>query len=160
MFHRVARALALLSALTGCVASPPKGPLVEYREGQAPITRRVKCEANYVLLTKDAAAARGQIAEHHIMKGERVGFRREPDGTVTAIAPGYKLALPPGAYAWEVVRASVPPWRERFWCEVRDRGIEAERVTGAVLLFTAVVVAVVGGVVLYFWLKDKTSSDS
>ena len=94
------------------------------------------------------------------MKGERVGFRREPDGSVTAIAPGDKLALPPGAYAWEVVRSSVPPWRERFWCELRDRGIEAERATGVALLCTAVVVAVVGGVVLYLWLRSKSEDDS
>jgi hypothetical protein len=159
MFRRCALALALVSALTGCVAAPPKGPLVEYHEGLAPTTRRVECEANYALLTKNPSAVSGQIALHHIVKGEWVGFRREADGTVIAIAPGYTFPLPPGAYAWEVVRESVPPWRERLWCEVRQRGIVAGRITGTALLCTAVVIIVVAGVVLYFVVKSKTGAD-
>ena len=150
-------ALALLSALTGCLNPPPRGPLVEYRTGQVPKTRTVRCEANYVLVTKNATSANGQLTEHHIVKGERVGFRREDDGTVTAIAPGYTVPLPDGAYAWEVVRTSVPPWRERLWCETRDRSVA----TGKVTLFVvgACCVVAVALVLIYAYAQGDTDND-
>ncbi len=159
MFRSVALALAFVSTLTGCVAAPPKGPLVEYRDGVRAVTRRVKCEANYELVTEDATSVSGQIAEHHILKGECVGFRREPDGTVMAIAPGYSLPLPPGSYAWEVVRSLVPSWRERLWSETRGRALEAERATGATIVVVSIVVIVVGGVVLLLWLKARSGGN-
>ena len=116
----------------------------------------MKCEANYVLVTKDSHSAIGQIAEHHIVKGERVGFRREEDGTVTAIAPGYKLTLPPGVYAWEVVRSSVPPWRERFWCETREWGLA----TGETTLIVVGVCCVVVVALALFYAYSQGDSDS
>ena len=135
-------ALALLSALTGCASPPPTGPFVECRDGLPPVTRPVTCEANYVLVAKDAAAAPGPFGEHHIHKGEQIGFRREADGSLTAVAPGYTLPLPPGAYAWEVVASSVPSARERQWCETRGHMLRAAKVTGIVLLVAAVALAV------------------
>ena len=128
MFRRSVLALALVSAVTGCVAAPPNRPLVEYHPGLTPITRPVKCPATYVLCGTDPPGA-APLAEHHVAKGERVGFRREEDGSVSAVAPGYTLALPPGAYAWEVVRESIPPWRERAWCETRQHAATAGKTT-------------------------------
>src|SRR5262245_59605238 len=126
--------LGMLFALAGCVSQPPGGPFVEYRDGLTPTTRTVTCEANYVLVAKDAAAAPGPFGEHHIRKGEAIGFRRESDGSVTAVAPGYALPLPPGWYAWEVVPDSVPPLRERQWCETRRLLGTAARITGITFL--------------------------
>ena len=133
MPRRPILALALLSALTGCVAAPPNGPLVEYHAGLTPITRPVKCPATYVLTAADQYRGPVPLAEHHVAKGERIGFRREDDGSLVAVAPGYTLPLPPGAYTWEVVRESVPPLRERMWCETRERGIVAGKSTLAVV---------------------------
>jgi hypothetical protein len=144
-------ALALLSALTGCVSPPPNGPLVEYRPGAPPVTGTVKCEANYVLVAKDPNAALGPFGEHHLRKGERVGFRCEADGSVTALAPGYTIALPPGAYAWEVVPGSVPPLRERQWCETRAHFMKFARVTGIALLVAAAIVGILLAVAIIAW---------
>jgi len=134
MFRLRLPAIAMLFALSGCVSPPPSGPFVEYRDGLTPITRTVQCEANYVLVAKDAAAAPGPFGEHHIRKGEVIGFRRECDGSLTAVAPGYTLALPPGAYAWEVVRDSVPSLRERQWCETRQHLLTAAKIAGITVL--------------------------
>lgn len=152
--HRPLLALALLSALTGCVSSPPDGPLVEYRPGLLPVTQTVKCEANYVLVAKDASGVTGPFGEHHLRKGERVGFRCEADGSVTAVAPGYTIALPPGAYAWEVVPGSVPSLRERQLCETRTHFVKAARVTGIVCL---VAVAIVGVLTIVLLIALSTS---
>jgi hypothetical protein len=130
-------ALALLLSATGCVSSPPDGPLVEYRPGLPPMTRKVTCEADYMLVARDAAAAPGPFGVHHIRKGGQAGFRCEADGSLTALAPGYTLSLPPGAYAWEVVPESVPPLRERQLRAARDAFLTAAKVTGIAVLVTA-----------------------
>ena len=151
MTRRPMFALALLSALTGCASPPPTGPFVECRDGLPPVTRPVTCEANYVLVAKDAAAAPGPFGEHHIHKGEQIGFRREADGSLTAVAPGYTLPLPPGAYSWEVVQSSVPSLRERQWCETRAHMLTAAKVTGIVALVTLAVMGVLLVVIIILW---------
>lgn len=147
MPRRIVLALALVSALTGCVVAPPTGPLVEYRDGLTPITRPVKCPATYVLCADRSGAT--PLAEHHVTKGERIGFRREEDGSVSAVAPGYTLALPPGAYRWDVVRESVAPWPARAWCETRQRAVTAGNATLVAVGSLCVVALVVGFLVLY-----------
>ena len=135
-------ALALLSALAGCVSAPPDGPLVDYRPGLPPVTRKVTCEADYALVAKDAAAVPGPFGAHHLRKGDRIGFRCDADGSLTALAPGYALALPPGAYAWEVIPESVPPLRDRQLRASGDALLTAAKVTGTGLMVacTALVV--------------------
>ena len=142
LVRRPLLALALFGALTGCVSPPPDGPLVEYRPGLPPVTREVTCEADYALVAKDAAAAPGPFGAHHLRKGERVGFRCEADGSLTAVAPGYTLTLPPGAYAWEVVPGSVPPLRERQVRASREALLTAAKVTGIGLLIAAAALGV------------------
>lgn len=141
-------ALALASALTGCVGAPPNGPLAEYRPGSPPVTGKVTCEADYALVARDPAGAAGPFGAHRLKKGERVGFRPEADGTVTAVAPGYTLALPPGSYAWEVVPGSVPSARERWLCETRGHALTAAKVTGIVFIGAAAVVGVLAVVIV------------
>jgi hypothetical protein len=111
-------ALALLAPV-GCVSPPPVGPFVEYRDGQTPTTRTVKCEADYALVAHDPSAAVGPFGRHHVGRGGVLGFRRAADGSLTAVAPGYAVALPHGAYSWEVVPDSVAPLRERQWSVAR-----------------------------------------
>lgn len=124
----------MVFALSGCVSPPPCGSIVEYREGMSPTTRTVKCEANYELVAKDASAAPGPFGRHHIRKGGVLGFRREADGSLTAVAPGYTLPLPPGAYSWEIVGDSVPPLRERQLSETRQHLWTATKVAGITFL--------------------------
>lgn len=154
MLRRPLLALALLPALTGCVAAPPTGPLVEYHAGEPPITRPVKCPATYVLTTTDQPTGRPPLSAHRVMKGEWLGFRSAEDGSVVAVAPGYMLPLPPGAYRWEVVRGSAAPWRERFWSETRER--TAPAVGTATLAVEVCCALVVGGGLVAAYLYAKT----
>lgn len=131
----------MVSALAGCVSPPPQGTFVEYRADRAPDTRKVTCEATYELVAQDPAKPE-PIVRHHAVRGERLGFRREADGSATAVAPGYTFPLPPGAYSWEVVQSSVPSARERFWCEAREHSLRAAKVTGIVALVGAAIVLV------------------
>lgn len=133
MRFRPTLALALLSALMGCVGPAPTGTFVECRDGLAPTTRKVTCEANYALVAKGTPAVTGSFGEHHLKKGECIGFRRAPDGSMVAVAPGHTLALPPGAYAWEVVPGSVPSQNARVWNEVRECSLVAAKVTAVVV---------------------------
>jgi len=126
-------ALALLAPV-GCVSPPPTGSFVEYRDGQTPTTRAVKCEADYALVAHDPTAAPGPFGRHHVGRGGVLGFRRAADGSLTAVAPGYAVALPPGAYSWEVVPESVPPLRERQWTEARRHFETAAKFTGMTFL--------------------------
>src|SRR5262245_30408711 len=105
MPRRIAFALALLSALTGC-ASPPRGPLVEYRDGLTPITRPVKRDGSYALRSADPC---GQpLTELKVAKCARIGFSRDEHGFVSAVAPAYTLPLSSGAcYWWEAVPGPV-----------------------------------------------------
>jgi hypothetical protein len=124
MYQRIMLPLAIVSALTGCVSSPPKGPLVEYHEGLTPITRPSPCEASYALRPTAEPAAQPLLVLH-VTEGARVGFRRELDGSVTAIGSTNKstvtLPLQPAcAYVWEVVPGSVPSWKKRAKQEFRD----------------------------------------
>jgi hypothetical protein len=135
-------ALALVSALVGCVSSPPNGPLAEYRPGAPPVTRTIPCEANYALVARDGSGAGGPFGEHHLRTGERVGFRPGPDGSVTAVGPGYTLVLPSGDYAWEVVPGSVPPARERWLRETREHALMAAKVAGVGMLVATAAVGV------------------
>ncbi len=126
-------ALALVSALTGCVSAPPAGPIVEYRPDSSPVTGKVPCDANYTLVARDENGPRNSFGEHHLLKGEQVGFRPETDGSVTATAPGFTRVLPSGAYAWEVVPRSVPTARERWMCETGRQASTALKVACVVL---------------------------
>ena len=85
---------ALVSALHGSAAGP-LGPFVEYHDGLAPVTREVTCAATYTLHSADDPT--DALSAHHLARGERIGFRSEPDGSVSAVGPGCVLAaLAPG----------------------------------------------------------------
>ncbi len=144
--------------MTGCVSPAPVGPLVEYRAGLTPVTRPVKCPATYVLCAEQPDSS--PIAEHHLTKGERVGFRREDDGSVSAVAPGYTIPLPPGVYRWEVMRASVPLWHQRAWCEARTCSVAAGRTTLIVVGVTCVLTALLALGVLYAWAEAESHRNS
>lgn len=147
MFHRRVFPLALLAALTGCAGAPRSGPLVEYREGITPITRPVPRTASYVL--HDGTDA---LAHLNADRGTRVGFRREPDGSVTAVGPdGFAQPLAPGAYTWTLIPGSVRevPWRERAREYVKLDVRETVEATKNALLMTLLILAVLAFSVAY-----------
>jgi hypothetical protein len=122
---------ALAAALAGCALGPPAGPFVEYRPETTPATTRaVTREATYTLRATDDLGE--PLAEHHVVRGERIGFRREPDGSVVAVAPGRTLALGPGAYTWSAVPGTAPSWVERVTGARAPLRAVAEGTAGAV----------------------------
>jgi hypothetical protein len=155
MFRRSALALALISAMTGCSARPV-GPFVEYHEGLEPVTREVTREATYALHSTDDPSA--PLVEHHLARGERIGFRCEPDGAVSAVGPGCVLALAPGAYCWDVVRGTEQTWRERVWHDARDPLRAAG--AGAVGLVEATCLLAIGAGLLFAVARGGASSSS
>jgi hypothetical protein len=148
MLRRVVLALALVSALTGCIGSPPKGALVEYRDGLTPITRRVPCDATYRLCRADDPDA-PPLVEPRARENDRIGFRRAKDGSVVGDAAGCTIELPPGAYRWEVVPESVPPWRERFRQRVDEDVTETTEFTRSAILIGSLVVLATALLVAY-----------
>ncbi len=136
MSRRPLLALALVSAVTGCVSAPPDGPFVEYRAGLTPITRPVKCPGTYALHADGQPAP---LLTRDAVEGERIGFKREADSSVTAIAPEQELALPPGEYAWELVPGTTPPWRDRFRAKAGAKvGSAAQQTASAVVIGSGV----------------------
>lgn len=155
MPRRFVMVLALLSALTGCVGSPPSGPLVEYRDGLTPITRPVKCEAKYALRT-DGAPDAPPVVERFAVEGQRIGFYRDEYGELFAVAPGWAQPLGPGGYRWEVVKKSVPSWRARVREHVRRDVDETQKFAREALVVTGTVLILVGLGALYILCQSNT----
>jgi hypothetical protein len=155
MFRRTAAALALVSSLSGCLAPGP-GPVVTSggaRGRQNPNTRTVWFDAVYALRADDPPGE--PLYECRVPVNGRIGFYRERDGTLVALAPGYKQPLPPGAYRWDVVRDSVEPWRDRVRREFRQDVTETAEFTKLALVVTGIVVLVVGVSGLIYWVQQK-----
>ena len=127
-------ALALASTLTGCVSTVPVGPLAEYRPGSPSVSGKATCDASYALVSRDENGPSGTFGDHRLRRGERVGFRPEADGSVTAVAPEYTHSLPAGSYAWVVVPASVPSENERLLCDARRNALNVAKVAGIVVV--------------------------
>lgn len=132
-------AFALVSALIGC-ASGPRPPHAEFRDGITPIAPPAPYSASYLL-----HAGGTTVEVRQVPKGERLGFAREKDGSVVAVAPDFRLALTQPAYAWEVVSETVPSRGAR----IRERLRESVRSVGGILGTVAFVGVVFGLRVLY-----------
>ncbi len=156
MFRRAVTPFAFVAALAGCAGSPPSGPFVEARAGITPITRPVPCTGAYALRGTADAPGTVPLYEAHCAKNQRIGFRRELDGSVVAVAPGFELPLVPGAYAWEVVPGSVRPWRERALEASAERWTRAARATADSILMLSIVVGSLALVGLFAAAKSQT----
>jgi hypothetical protein len=107
---RFVQTLAFISAAIGCAGTPPRGPHAEFREGVTPIAPPVAVTGSYRL----QGVGQPAIEVRNVSKGSIVGFVRANDGSVSAIAPGFKMLLIGTDYTWEVIRESIPPWGQRF----------------------------------------------
>jgi hypothetical protein len=132
--RRPVLALAFASALTGCVSTVPKGPIAEYRPGSPSVSGKATCDASYTLVSQDENGLRGTFGDHRLRRGERVGFRPEADGSVTAIAPDYVHSLPSGSYAWVAVPGKIPSASERLLCDARRNAFNAAKVAAIVVV--------------------------
>jgi hypothetical protein len=125
-------ALPLLHLVGGCHSLARDIVAIEYQPGTAPTTIAAKCDAVYRLSAPEKREGR---PGYQVAKGETVGFRREPDGSLVAVAAGHTLALEETRYVWvwEYTPKPTTPW-ERFLVKTRDRGEKAAE-TAVYVLF-------------------------
>ena len=117
MSCRVMLVLLLLTLLGGCKAIVRDAETVEYQPGATPTTVVAKCDASYKLEVRDDAHKCYPPTD--VTKGAVVGFRREPDGSLTAIAGKETKAIPEGRYVWGYKPKPVTQW-ERLAVGTRD----------------------------------------
>jgi hypothetical protein len=120
--------LVVLSAnLTcGCKALWRDREAVEYRPGTPPTAVLAERDATYRLCAHEPDETRPQV---DVTKGERVGFRREPDGSLVAFAGTRTTTIPDVYHVWEYSSWPVTPWER-----VRESTIKrSEEVIGTVV---------------------------
>ncbi len=110
--------LPLLSLMSGCKALVRDAEVVEYRSGTLPITTAAKCDATYTLEVPENK--RTSYNPVDVAKGETVGFRREPDGSLIAFAGTHTYTIPDQHAMWCFVPAPVTRW-DRFVVSTRDK---------------------------------------
>jgi hypothetical protein len=117
MFHRLILLFVLLSLLSGCRALVRDAEMVEYRPGAPPTTVVADCDAEYRLFAPEKHETRMPV---DVAKGEAVGFRREPDGSLVAVAGKETTPIPEGRYVWQYTPK--PATRlDRFAVTTRDK---------------------------------------
>src|SRR4051812_25934741 len=97
--------------LSGCANPHARRPAAESRPGLTPTTARVRFDATSALVRTDAPGP--EVYTPPLVRDRMVGFRREPDGSVSAVAGGLSLALSEGNYAWVIPKGLAPSWRDR-----------------------------------------------
>jgi hypothetical protein len=143
-------ALCLLMSLPlmcGCKASMKHVEAVEYRPGTEPRVIPSKYDAEYSLYEPDVG--RGQPG-FEAAKGEPVGFRREPDGSLVAVVGKETKPIPEGRYVWKYKPKPVTRW-DRFTFAAHDRAETATACVMGVFLLPLLIVyqAVTGEPVLH-----------
>ncbi|MBX9581941.1 MAG: hypothetical protein K2X87_16675 [Gemmataceae bacterium] len=132
--HRAVPLAALLPALAGgCRALVRDAEAIAYRPGTPPTTTAAECDARYQLSAPDELRYWLQV---DVPAGAAVGFRREPDGSLLAVAGEHVQPIPDARYVWLCTPKPATRW-DRFAVRTRDRCEEA--VTDAkVVLFIPV----------------------
>jgi hypothetical protein len=118
----MARNLLILSLivcllLQGCMSNPHLhgGQMVaECHGGDCPSETRTPYKATYVLYQwqdpPDGPPPKSWVAEQHVAemyirgldRGEKIGFEKDAQGNLSALAGQEKIALPPGRYCWHI----------------------------------------------------------
>ncbi|MBN9118330.1 MAG: hypothetical protein J0I06_04070 [Planctomycetes bacterium] len=134
--------LSLLSPLGGCRALVREGEAIAYRPGTVPATATAKCDATYTLdaVNPNTNTKYGRDTVD-IPKGATVGFRREPDGSLVALAGEKVVTIPDEPAAWRYTPAPVTRW-DRFSVAARDA---CESAATAVILMPFILWQVVTG---------------
>ena len=133
-------ALCILSATSGCKALEREGHVVGYHPDLPPRAEAAPYDATYTLYTPDPEA-RLAYATIELRKGMTVGFRREPDGSLVAIAGEQVTPIPDARALWchtPTPRSQI----DRFAVETRDT---CESVASAIVLTPFLVFAIISG---------------
>jgi hypothetical protein len=135
MFRRaVALLLPLLCLACGCKALVRDAETVEYRPGPTLSTTVASCDAEYTLSAPEKRETRLSV---DVAKGERVGFQREPDGSLVAVAGKETMRIEPGAhYVW---LCTPKPVTALDRCAVKTRD-KCEEVIGIMVLIPFLII--------------------
>jgi hypothetical protein len=122
MLRAAALLLPLLCLACGCQSLARNVETVEYRPGPTLSTAVADRDAEYTLSAPEKFETRMPV---DVAKGELVGFRREPDGSLVAIAGKETMRIEPGKhYVWLCTPKPVTAW-DRFAVSAHDKGKNA-----------------------------------
>ena len=101
--------ISLLSLVGGCRALDREVKAVEYRPGWQPITTESKCDATYSLNSPEPNTTIG-YATIDLPKGASVGYRRELDGSLVAIAGERITPIADSHSVWRYTPKPITRW--------------------------------------------------
>lgn len=122
--------LPALSLLCGCQALTRGAEAIDYRPGEPPATMVAKVDGTYSLYAPNAYTS---WAATDVTLGSAVGFRQEPNGTITAFAgeQTWPIDASDGRHVWLYTPKPATEW-DRFLVNTRDK---TESAVGTMLLF-------------------------
>jgi hypothetical protein len=145
--------LAVLTALGGCANPRRPGVVARYEPGQKLTSKKVPYDATVELYARDQPAATGPLTSTGVTGGTRVGFRREPDGSVVAFVGGRPVPIPDGRCEWVIVASSWPRW----WARRADDAERAAEAAGTALALTGLGLGIAAFVVAYGYAGGTTT---
>jgi len=112
-------AIASISLLSGCQSLERDVVAIEHRPGTDPTTVLSSCDAAYEL-TSPEPNSHIAYATIELAKGATVGFRRETDGSLVAIAGAQTTPISDCHSVWRYTPNPNPRWK-RFVSNTHDR---------------------------------------
>jgi hypothetical protein len=123
---RAAWLVLLLPIAFGCKSLWRETEAVGYQPGTLPTTVVADRDATYRLCADEPDVGRPTV---DVTKGERVGFRREPDGSLVAVAGTQATPIPDVHHVWRCSSWPVTRWERFTDSTVR----ESKRVIGIIV---------------------------
>jgi hypothetical protein len=147
---------ASLTILNGCTTPSIRNPVPETQQSSCESQKEIKPTiskltepATYVLRSFDHDDA-APLATIHLSTGDRLGFKREKDGSLLAVAGKQTFPVPEGTSGWVVVQKPSPDLHQKneLTAEVLDN-------TKTIIVATVGIVVLCCAVVAYFWYTSK-----
>jgi hypothetical protein len=89
--------LAVTCMATGCASNSGKGGPITYIKGKPPTMGTAQADGRYSLYDRIDTTP---IVSYVLRKGDRLGFRQDTPGRITAVAGVNELTLQDGSYTW------------------------------------------------------------
>lgn len=126
--------LTVLTAISGCVAVRPDDSVAAYRPGNSVTTTTAGFDATYALYAVDHPGATGPLLTVPLSRGNTIGFRREANRSVVAVAGERVIPIPDGACEWRVTPETMPGFWQRCGDEATSLGKGFVGTVGALLM--------------------------
>lgn len=110
-YRRAVLALTLPPLLGGCLALVHDAEAIAYRPGTTPTTTVAKCDATFSL-SASQADERAELPVIELPKGATVGYRRETDGSLVAVAGERAIPILNDNAVWRYTPIPAARWKE------------------------------------------------